>query len=117
MEELVEDVIAEGLGFRESCNRIIYLLFEYTESKPNIIAFVLHAKHQEFLPEEPPICSSTPFKTMRNIVQQDIDSGEIRLIHLRLDGVLEHSLPNLYDELIDTMWHGLLPTTLSETVL
>jgi AcrR family transcriptional regulator len=133
MEELVEDVIAEDLSIRDSCNRIIYLLFEYTETKPNIIAFVLHAKHQEFLPEEPPICSSTPFKTMRNIVQRGIESGEIRggdpwvmastifggairLIHLRLDGVLEQSLPDLYDELVNTMWHGMLPTSVNEAV-
>jgi AcrR family transcriptional regulator len=130
MEGLVEDVIAEDLGFRESCNRIIFLLFEYTETKRNIIAYVLHAKHQEFLPDEPPICSSTPFKTMRNIVQEGIDSGEIRagnpwviastifggairLIHLRLDGVIDEPLPNLYDELIDSMWHGMLPAEVS----
>jgi AcrR family transcriptional regulator len=133
MEELVEDVITEGLSYRQSCNRIIHLLFEYTETKRNIIAYVLHAKHQEFLPDEPPICSSTPFKTMRNIVQKGIESGEIRegdpwvvasaifggairLIHLRLDGVLDQPLPTLYEELIDCMWHGMMPTSASEVV-
>ncbi|MCG7946021.1 MAG: TetR/AcrR family transcriptional regulator [Candidatus Thiodiazotropha taylori] len=133
MEELVADVIDENLSFRESCNRIISLLFEYTESKRNIVAYVLHAKHQEFLPDEPPICSSTPFKTMRNIVQRGMESGEIRdgdpwvvasgvfggairLIHLRLDGVLNVPLPELYDELIDCMWHGMEPISIEENV-
>ncbi|MCG8027226.1 MAG: TetR/AcrR family transcriptional regulator [Candidatus Thiodiazotropha taylori] len=133
MEELVADVIDENLSFRESCNRIISLLFEYTESKRNIVAYVLHAKHQEFLPDEPPICSSTPFKTMRNIVQRGMESGEIRdgdpwvvasgvfggairLIHLRLDGVLNVPLPELYDELIDCMWHGMEPISIEESV-
>ncbi|ODB88287.1 TetR family transcriptional regulator [Candidatus Thiodiazotropha endoloripes] len=133
MEELVADVINENLSFRESCNRIISLLFEYTESKRNIVAYVLHAKHQEFLPDEPPICSSTPFKTMRNIVQRGMESGEIRegdpwvvasgifggairLIHLRLDGVLNVPLPELYDELIDCMWHGMEPISIQESV-
>ncbi|MBV2091172.1 MAG: TetR/AcrR family transcriptional regulator [Candidatus Thiodiazotropha sp. (ex Ctena orbiculata)] len=133
MEELVADVIDENLSFRESCNRIISLLFEYTESKRNIVAYVLHAKHQEFLPDEPPICSSTPFKTMRNIVQRGMESGEIRegdpwvvasgvfggairLIHLRLDGVLNVPLPELYDELIDCMWHGMEPISIQESV-
>ncbi|MBT2970969.1 MAG: TetR/AcrR family transcriptional regulator [Candidatus Thiodiazotropha sp. (ex Ctena orbiculata)] len=133
MEELVKDVVDEGLGYRESCNRIIYMLFEYTETKRNIIAYVLHAKHQEFLPDEPPIRSSTPFKTMRNIVQQGIESGEIRegdpwviassvfggairLIHLRLDGVLKEPLPKLYDELIDCMWQGVTPAAIQESV-
>ncbi|MCG7959322.1 MAG: TetR/AcrR family transcriptional regulator [Candidatus Thiodiazotropha taylori] len=133
MEELVADVIDENLSFRESCNRIISLLFEYTESKRNIVAYVLHAKHQEFLPDEPPICSSTPFKTMRNIVQRGMESGEIRdgdpwvvasgvfggairLIHLRLDVVLNVPLPELYDELIDCMWHGMEPISIEESV-
>ena len=133
MEELVADVIEEKLSFRESCNRIISLLFEYTESKRNIVAYVLHAKHQEFLPDEPPICSSTPFKTMRNIVQRGMESGEIRegdpwvvasgvfggairLIHLRLDGVLNVPLPELYDELIECMWHGMEPISIRESV-
>lgn len=131
MDELVADVISEGLGFRESCNRIIYQLFDYTETKHNIVAYVLHAKHQEFLPDEPPICSATPFKTMRNIVQQGMDSGEIRkgdpwvvasvvfggairLIHLRLDGVLDTPLPTLYEELIDCMWEGVKPKSTEE---
>ncbi|MET0074706.1 MAG: TetR/AcrR family transcriptional regulator [Candidatus Thiodiazotropha lotti] len=133
MEELVADVIDENLSFRESCNRIISLLFEYTESKRNIVAYVLHAKHQEFLPDEPPICSSTPFKTMRKLVQRGMESGEIRmgdpwvvasgvfggairLIHLRLDGVLNTPLPDLYDELIDCMWHGMEPISIQESV-
>ncbi|MEW8508447.1 MAG: TetR/AcrR family transcriptional regulator [Candidatus Thiodiazotropha sp.] len=133
MEELVGDVVAEGLDYRESCNRIIYMLFEYTETKRNIIAFVLHAKHHEFLPEEPPICSSTPFKTMRDIVQRGMDSGEIRegdpwviastvfggairLIHLRLDGVLKEPLPSLYQQLIDSMWDGVMPGSMRRVV-
>jgi hypothetical protein len=70
---------------------------------------------------------------MRDIVQKGIDSGEIRqgdpwvaasavfggairLIHLRLDGVLEQPLPTLYDELIDCMWHGMMPTSVREIV-
>ncbi len=128
-EEMVEEVIAEEMTNRERCNRIIRLLFEYTETRRNIVAFMLHAKHREFLPDEPPVCSSTPFKAMRGIVQQGMDTGEIRrgepwvvaaavfggairLIHLRLDGVIKEPLTNLDSELIDCMWHGLLPETL-----
>ena len=125
-EEMVEDVIAEDLTSRERCNKIIHLLFEYTESKRNIVSYMLHAKHREFLPDEPPICSSTPFKAMRGIVQQGMDEGEIRqgepwvvassvfggairMIHLRLDGVIKEPLTQYYDELVDCMWQGMLP--------
>ncbi|PLX60955.1 TetR/AcrR family transcriptional regulator [Sedimenticola selenatireducens] len=123
-EEMMNQVMEEDLSNRERCNRIIALLFEYTESRRNIIEYMLHAKHREFLPNEPPICSSTPFKVMRNIVQQGMDAGEIRsgnpwvvastvfggairMIHLRLDGVMEQPLTECYDELIDCMWRGL----------
>ncbi len=129
-EEMVEEVISEEMTNRERCNLIIRLLFEYTETRRNIVSYMLHAKHREFLPDEPPVCSSTPFKAMRNIVQQGMDSGEIRrgepwvvaaavfggairMIHLRLDGVIKEPLTDFYDELIDCMWQGLLPEPLS----
>lgn len=132
MEMMVEQVYAEGLSYREQCNRLIRLLFEYTETRRNIIAYVLHAKHREFLPEEPPICSSTPFKAMRGIVQKGMDAGEIRrgvswvvassvfgsairMIHLRLDGIIKEPITDYYDELIEMMWQGLEPEVHSST--
>ncbi|MCU7798433.1 MAG: TetR/AcrR family transcriptional regulator [Candidatus Thiodiazotropha sp. (ex Myrtea spinifera)] len=130
-EEMIDEVISEDLTSRERCNKIIALLFEYTETRRNIISYMLHAKHREFLPDEPPICSSSPFKAMRNIVQQGIQAGEIRqgepwiaaatvfggairMIHLRLDGVIKEPLTNYYDELIDCIWSGMNPETLPE---
>lgn len=125
-EEMVEDVIAEDLSNRERCNKLIRQLLEYTETRRNIVAYMLHAKHREFLPDEPPVCSSTPFKAMRDIVQQGMQAGEIRdgdpwvvaasvfggairLIHLRLDGVIKQPVTRFYDELIDCTWQGINP--------
>lgn len=122
-DEMVDKVVEEVSGSRARCNRIIALLFEYTETRRHIIEYMLHAKHREFLPDEPPICSSTPFRSMRRIVQEGMDTGEIRqgdpwvvaasvfggairLIHLRLNGMVETPLPRLYDEVIDCMWRG-----------
>jgi AcrR family transcriptional regulator len=127
-EEMIEDIIAKESAYRERCNKIILQLFEYTETKRNIISYILHAKHREFLPDEPPICSSIPFQTMRNIVQEGMNAGEIRqgepwvvansvfggairMIHLRLDLVIKEPLPHYYDELIGCIWRGLLPET------
>lgn len=124
-EEMVEDVIAEDLSYRERCNEIIRLLFEYTETRRNIVSFMLHSKHREFLPNETPIDSSPPFKAMRNMVQQGMDAGEIRkgepwvaaatvfgsairMIHLRLDGVIKRPLTNYYEELIVLTWRGMM---------
>ena len=125
-EEMVEDIIEEDLSIRERCNRLIWQLLEYTETRRNIVAFMLHAKHREFLPDEPPVCSAAPFKAMRNIVQQGMATGEIRdgdpwvvastvfggairLIHLRLDGVINQPITLYYDELIDCTWQGISP--------
>jgi AcrR family transcriptional regulator len=130
-EEMVGDIIAEDLSNRERCNKIILQLFEYTETKRNIIAYMLHAKHREFLPDEPPICSSTPFITMRDIVQKGMDVGEIRpgepwvvtaavfggairMIHLRLDGSIQEPLTRYYDELVACVWQGLLPLSYTD---
>jgi TetR/AcrR family transcriptional regulator, repressor of fatR-cypB operon len=130
-EEMVEDIIEADLSIRERCNRLIWQLLEYTETRRNIVAFMLHAKHREFLPDEPPVCSATPFKAMRNIVQQGIETGEIRdgdpwvvaatvfggairLIHLRLDGVIKQPVTQFYDELIDCTWQGITPELQTE---
>jgi TetR/AcrR family transcriptional regulator, repressor of fatR-cypB operon len=122
-DEMIEQVLQQDMSNRERCNRIIELLFEYTESRRNIISYMLHAKHREFLPDEPPICSASPFKAMRNIVQQGMDTGEIRrgdpwvvaatvfggairMIHLRLDGVINEPLTEKCDEVIECVWSG-----------
>jgi AcrR family transcriptional regulator len=132
-EQMVNAVIAEDLTDRERCNKIIYQLFEYTETRANIIAYILHAKHREFLPEEPTICSSTPFTAMRSIVQHGMDAGEIRqgdpwvlaasvfggairMIHLRLDGVIKKPLTESYNEVIDCIWRGMEPDVLPKSL-
>ncbi|WP_459871305.1 TetR/AcrR family transcriptional regulator, partial [Endothiovibrio diazotrophicus] len=125
-EEMVQEVLAEPASQRERCNRIIQLLFEYTESRRNIIAYMLHARHREFLPDEPPLWDSAPFVALRDIVRRGMECGEIRrgdpwvvtssvfggairMIHLRLDGVIEGPLMDRYDELVDCTWRGLHP--------
>lgn len=102
---------------------IIRQLFMYTETRPNIIAFMLYAKHQEFLPNEPPIWDSTTLSAMRNIVSDAMKSGElragdsivtsaliygpvIRLIQLRLDGVIQHLLNQVTHGVLDHIWYG-----------
>jgi AcrR family transcriptional regulator len=124
MNELVDSVIAENMSAIEKCNYIIRLWFEYCESHSDSIAFMLHAKHTEFIADKPPICSAEPFRKIRDLVQQGIDNGEIhdcdclvaasvvfggayRLISLRLDGLLARPLPEYYDQLIDATWKSM----------
>lgn len=124
MNEMMDSVLQQETSPIRQCNRIIELLFEYTETKTDIIAYVLHSKHSEFINDEAPICSAEPFIKLRHIVQQGMENGEIvetyswvatatifggaiRMIHLRLDGVIEQPLPELYQQLITSTWKGM----------
>ncbi len=123
-EEMLADVIAEELTNIDRCNRIISLLFKYTESRHEIVEFMLYEKHRRFIPGAPPICGVAPFSTMQDIVKWGIENGEIcqgsecvitscvfggaiRMIHLRLDGLIDRPLPELYDAFIAHIWQGL----------
>lgn len=70
---------------------------------------------------------------MRDIVEWGVDNGEIcrgdnwiitssvfggtiRMIHLRLDGLIDRPLPEFYNELIETVWRGLIPEQPSEVL-
>lgn len=124
IDELVDDVVNEFNSPLKQVEEIIRQLFEHTESQSNIIAFAFHAKHPEFLQEEALICKTAPFIKIRDIVEaameQDelrrtntwvatstIFGGMIRMIQLRLDGIIEEPLPEYYSMLIDTVLGGL----------
>jgi TetR/AcrR family transcriptional regulator, repressor of fatR-cypB operon len=124
MNEMMDSILALDLSPIGKCNRVIQLLFEYTETRTDIIAFVLHAKHTEFITNHTPTCDTEPFQKLRLIVQEGMESGEIRpfntwiatsaifggairMIHLRLEGAIKQPLTELYDELIQTIWNGM----------
>ncbi len=125
MNEMVDSVMDQNdLSAIEQCNRIIELLFEYTETRTDIIAFILNAKHTEFIVGEPPICTAEPFQKIRSIVQRGMDTGEIqpydcwisatvifggafRMIYMRLEGLIDRPLPEFYGQLIDATWNTL----------
>lgn len=124
MDALVESVIRDGDSAYTRGRGIVARLFELTERDPVSMRFILNAKHREFLPDEPPICSAKPFVKLRDIVNHGILSGEIRdmdpwiaaacafgpalrLITLRLDGVIPDSLDVCSDEVWDNAWLAL----------
>lgn len=124
VESISEDLRLATTGLRtypEHYKAIIRTLFERCETDPDCMRFILHARHQEFLPDEPPICSSQPFEFMKRLVEEGLASGDIRpmqsivaaaalfggpirLMHLRLDKVLESSLPELLEESWECAW-------------
>lgn len=126
MEEMVDDAVEQHDDARHRSSAIIRKLFEYTESHTNIISYVFHAKHTEFISDEQPICNSLPFTKMRNIIQQGMDNGElrktdpwvaasivfgaaIRMIHLRLDGIIKEPVTQYTDEILESAWLSMKP--------
>lgn len=121
METLVDAVTS---GHADACSQgraMIRALFELTESEPEMMGYILNARHREFLPDEPGICSSRPFEKMRDIVLAGMKRGEVRpmdpwiaaslafgpalrMISLRLDGLVPDPLPGRLDSLWDMTW-------------
>ncbi|MFW2372924.1 MAG: TetR/AcrR family transcriptional regulator [Gammaproteobacteria bacterium] len=123
MEEALQQIENKNSSARDRCRDIIQLLFQIAEEEPDMMKFMLHARHKEFLPQEGPICSSRPFLHMREMVAEGITRGEIqpmddtvaaaavfggalRMIQLRLDGILEKPLTEYQDDIWTTAWRS-----------
>jgi TetR/AcrR family transcriptional regulator, repressor of fatR-cypB operon len=108
------------------CKAIIELLFKITEEEPEMMAFMLFTKHKEFMPSMAPVCSSRPFKQMRQMVANGMATGEVRqmndmvaassvfggalrMISLRLDGVLDQPLEEYLEEIWSCAWLSVSP--------
>ncbi len=109
---------------RAQVQAIIKALFGHTETHTNIIAYVFHAKHSEFLSDQPPIYDASPFLKMRAIVKNGMENGELtrtdewvamstifgamaRMIQLRLDGTIVNPLSQYTDQFLHTVWSGM----------
>lgn len=126
MAERIDAIAHQHNSAEARCRAVVQLLFELTESAPEVMDFIIHARHKEFLPDEKPICSSTPFARMQEFVDQGIEKGEIRkmqpltaamiayggairMVCLRLDGFIKDSLDTHFQELWSNTWRALKP--------
>lgn len=124
LDEMIDNIMLQHHDSKARCEAIIRQLFEYTETHTHIIAYIFHAKHVEFISDESPLCKSSPFNKMHNIILQGIDKKElrktdsrvaaanifgsaIRMIQLRLDGVITEPLTMHLDEILVSVWHGM----------
>jgi len=124
----IQDEIATACADQNGClarsHAIIERLFDLTLREPKMMQFVLLAQHREFLPDEPPVCSSQPFLHMRQIVEDGMAAGEVRqmepwvaatamfggalrMMNLQLDGALDRPLPDFLDEVVDCAWRAI----------
>ncbi len=121
MNELLDQIEARYANAQERCRAVIEMLFDLTEAEPEAMEFIIHARHREFLPTVKSICSTSAFIRMRRFVALGIESGElqpmdavlaaslaygaaIRMICLRLDGVIEQPITAYLPELWRRNW-------------
>lgn len=126
MNVLLDDIEERHAGSRERCEAVLRMLFGLAEAEPEAMGFVVNARHREFLPEEQAICSASAFVRMRGFVFAGITEGEIRemepmvaaslmygsairMICLRLDGLVETPIEQLFDSLWEGVWRSLKP--------
>lgn len=131
LEALVEELHSrqsELLAGVEGCQpqylALARWMFELTVEYPQVMSFVLYARHQAFLPDSSTICSSKVFMMLRDVLAQGMQQGQIRnmdvmvaaavafgsvirLMQLELDGVLDHPLMDYFEEVTQAGWRAI----------
>ena len=131
MARLIDDIVVQEQaiiqahqGGQNQYRALVTWMFEFTEDYPTVMAFLLYARHQAFLPDRESVCSSKPFLILRDVIGRSIASGEVkpmdlmvaaslafggvlRLIQLHLDGVLPKPLLSYRDEMITVGWQAI----------
>jgi len=109
---------------KQRCYEIIKLLFKLADNEPEVMRYMLFAKHREFINDVAPICSTKPFMIMKNMITDGMKSNEVRkmdqmiavsvvfggalrLIQLKLDNVLDESLTEKLDAVFDCSWRAI----------
>jgi AcrR family transcriptional regulator len=123
MEAALDDIERQHDTVQARCRAVIELLFRITEDEPEVMAYMLFVKHKEFMPGMASVCSSRPFRHMREMVARGMETGEVRpmdtlvaassmfggalrMINLRLDGILERPLDEYLDEIWSCAWRS-----------
>jgi len=126
MQVALEEIERRQPTAHDRCRAAVELLLRMAEEEPETMAYMLHARHNEFMPGEVSICSSKPFATLREMVQAGMEAGEIRrmetvvaatsifggpirMITLRLEGLLERPLPAYLEEVWQASWRSVAP--------
>jgi len=122
IDELIDVVMQEKAKPIEQLEEIIKQLFEHTETHPQIISFIFHTKHTDFLPNETSMLDSELFKRIRDIIINVVGAnddknkyvatslimgGMTRMIQLRLDNISSDPLVDSLDVFMNNLWMGI----------
>ena len=120
-QAMLQERFEDASSIREKLEAFGILCFDITESDPVMMEYMLYMKHSEFMSDAVPICFTEPFKMVRQIISDGIDSGDIRsqdvyvaaisytgviirAIELKLMCVVSTDLHDLSPDLLQNAW-------------
>lgn len=100
------------------------LMFRWTEQDPLMVQYLLYGRPKEILAKNLTVCSEEGLQATREMVEQGMETGEIktinpclasaiisgtliRMIELRLDGFMEHPLEEFVETVAGNIWLAL----------
>ncbi len=121
--EALCEIVKQYDSSHDRCQATVKHLFETTERNSDVMQYLLYTKHREFMPVEKSVFLSLPFLRMKEMVIRGQERGEIRkidpnvamnaifgsairMIFLRIDGVLENDLLVYFDDSWECSWRG-----------
>lgn len=124
MVDEIDLIMKTTQSTHERCKAVLKYLFEATENNRDAMHYMLYAKHNEFISNEGPVCTSRPFSLMKAIIVEGIKKGEVRnlspeiigvnifgsavrLICLRVDGVIDQPLTMYLEEFWECACNGI----------
>lgn len=120
-QAMLQERIEDASSIREKLEAFATLCFDITESDPVMMEYMLYMKHSEFMSDAVPVCFTEPFKMVRQIISEGIESGDIRnqevfvaaisytgvvirAIELKLMCVVSTDLHDLAPDLLQNAW-------------
>jgi AcrR family transcriptional regulator len=77
-QTMLQERFKDATSIREKLEAFATLCFDITESDPVMMEYMLYMKHSEFMSDAVPICFTEPFKMVRQIIFEGMQSGDIR---------------------------------------
>ena len=119
----IEKIVGQHTNTHDRCRAIMAYYLQLTEDFPELVDFIIFARHKEIMPSSAPICTGKAPTLIRQIIMEGVKSGElrqlspavagpsmfggmIRLIQLRLMGMMQDPLPPLLEEMWESAWRA-----------
>jgi len=119
--QMLQERLEHVTTAREKLEVFARLSFDIAESDPVMMEYMLYMKHAEFMTDAVPMCFTEPFKAVRLMLEEGMETGAIRqqdlytaaitytgvvlrAVELRLLCVLQRPLQEISDELLHNAW-------------